>query len=89
MSDGIASSESAVRGRRHEPFHASKRIYGLDALRAVVRTLRLVIDLGVDIGPGNAVLHRQVEYRFIHLFRIPALFVLVGFFAALVAGGKR
>ena len=67
------------------------RIHGLDALRAVLMLLGVLIHSALNYMPGWFVQdpHNQAEWMMIvidviHTFRMPAFFLLSGFFAALL-----
>lgn len=74
---------------------ASERVYSLDALRAVMMLLGIVIHAGItyasiDYGrawslkdPNNSVVF-DVLVGFIHAFRMPVFFVAAGYFSALL-----
>lgn len=74
---------------------ASERVYSLDALRAIMMLLGIVIHAGVTYGsinygtawslkdPGNSIIFDKVV-AFIHAFRMPVFFVAAGFFGALL-----
>ena len=75
--------------------HTTTRIHGLDSLRAILMMLGVVIHSTLAYFPpedpswafqdpevGSEFSHLIVE--FIHLFRMPAFFLLSGFFGALL-----
>jgi fucose 4-O-acetylase-like acetyltransferase len=74
---------------------ASERVYSLDALRAVMMLLGIVIHAGItyasiDYGrswslkdPNNSLVF-DVLVGFIHAFRMPVFFVAAGYFSSLL-----
>ena len=68
----------------------SERIHSLDAYRAVLMSLGIVIHAAIPflhLDPNDAPISIQlihVSFWFVHVFRMPAFFILSGFFAALL-----
>jgi len=74
---------------------SSERIYALDALRAIMMLLGIVIHASITYGsidygtawslkdPNNSLVF-DIVVGFIHVFRMPVFFVAAGYFAALM-----
>lgn len=81
---------------RHNGYKPIQAIHGSDAMRAVMMMLGLVIHASMtysDVDYGNVwplkdVTHTSHAFHilieFIHVFRMPAFFVIAGFFGALL-----
>ena len=78
-----------------EPPIKQSRIHGLDGYRGVLMMLGIVIHVGMIFFPAEwggwsnypATWESHVvawSIHFVHIFRMPAFFVLAGFFAALL-----
>jgi glucans biosynthesis protein C len=94
-SNGVASTSSLQTQEREVGLVEDRRYYGLDALRGAMMMLGILLHGAVFYlaePPAsmpipverNAAFGFDVLFHFIHSFRIPAFFVLAGFFAALL-----
>jgi glucans biosynthesis protein C len=77
------------------PMSKTQRIHGLDALRAIMMLLGLLLHTALTYGPidlsvwplrdpRNTHSFFATTVEFIHVFRMPIFFVVAGFFAALL-----
>ncbi|MFM1890767.1 MAG: hypothetical protein RLZZ565_1524, partial [Planctomycetota bacterium] len=73
------------------PTPASRRYHGLDAIRAVMMALGLLLHVALCYGEGPWIYKDPATTGLagvitisVHVFRMPIFFVMAGFFAAMI-----
>ena len=100
----VCDADSSADGQAHEQCGsgvqtdpASSRYHGLDALRGFAMLLGIVLHAALPYIPGIEAFWPADEsssyllttiFQFIHMWRMPAFFILAGFFANLVISRK-